>query len=125
MLDLADQFLAAWNSQEIERVLACYSPDFEYRDPNTRGPVRDADGMRRYLAKLFRHWRMHWMVREAQLFDNREGCMVLWRANFVRQDTGASMDVDGIDFVELRDGRISRNEVCFDRAQLAPLLQAA
>lgn len=34
---LVADFLAAWNSQDVERLLDCYTHDVRYRDPNTRG----------------------------------------------------------------------------------------
>lgn len=125
MLSLADQFLGAWNTQNVEQVLACYTADLEYRDPNTRGAVRGTDAMRHYLTKLFAGWKMHWSLREAHLFDDREGCAVLWHATFERSGGGTTIGIDGIDFVAVRDNHIARNEVCFDRAQLAPLLGIA
>ena len=125
MLALAEKFLAAWNSQEVDRLLSCYTSDLEYRDPNTRGAVRGSEAMRRYLTKLFGRWQMHWSLREAHLFDDGQGCAVLWHATFRRDETDTPIEIDGIDFVAVRDDRIARNEVCFDRAQLAPLLAAA
>ena len=47
MLSVADQVLQAWNSHDVERVVACYTADAEYRDPNTRGAVRGSEPMRR------------------------------------------------------------------------------
>jgi ketosteroid isomerase-like protein len=125
MFALAETFLAAWNTQEVDRVVACYTTDLEYRDPNTRGPVRGAEAMRRYLAKLFGRWQMHWSLREAHLFDDGQGCAVLWHATFRLPANDDLIEIDGVDYVEVRGDRISRNEVCFDRAQLAPLLAAA
>jgi len=125
MLALAEQFLGAWNTQDVERVVACYVPDLEYRDPNTRGAVRGADAMRRYLSKLFGRWQMHWSLRQAHLFDDGQGCAVLWHATFRRSAGDTPVEIDGIDFVAVRGDRIACNEVCFDRAQLAPLLAAA
>jgi hypothetical protein len=125
MLALAEKFLGAWNTQDVDRVLACYTPDLEYRDPNTRGAVLGADSMHHYLSKLFGRWQMHWSLREAYLFDDGCGCNVLWHATFRLPASDATIEIDGMDFVEVRDNRISRNEVCFDRAQLAPLLAAA
>ena len=122
MLSLAERFLGAWNTQDVERVLGCYTADLEYRDPNTRGAVRGADAMRRYLSKLFAGWKMHWALREAHLFDDRAGCAVLWHATFQRPGSETTIGIDGMDLVEVRDDRIARNEVCFDRAPLAPLL---
>jgi nuclear transport factor 2 (NTF2) superfamily protein len=125
MLELAEKFLAAWNTQEVDRVLACYTPDLEYRDPNTRGAVHGSENLRRYLSKLFGRWQMHWSLREAYLFDGGRGCNVLWHATFRLPAGDTTIEIDGMDFVEVRDDRISRNEVCFDRALLAPLLAAA
>jgi len=124
MLSLAERFLGAWNTQDVERVLSCYTPDVDYRDPNTRGSVRGGEALRRYLTKLFAGWKMHWSLREAHLFDGGRGCAVLWHATFERPGGETTVAIDGMDFVEVRDDRIARNEVCFDRAQLAPLLGA-
>ena len=125
MLALAEEFLGAWNTQEVERVLACYTPDLEYRDPNTRGAVQGTEAMRRYLSKLFGRWQMHWSLREAHLFDDGQGCAVLWHATFRRSENDTPIGIDGMDFVAVRGDRIARNEVCFDRAQLATLFAAA
>ena len=125
MLTLAETLLGAWNSQEVDQVLACYTTDLEYRDPNTRGAVQGQAAMRRYLSKLFGRWQMHWSMREAHLFDDRQGCAVLWRASFRSPASDTTVEIDGIDFVEMRGDRVARNEVCFDRAQLAPLLTLA
>lgn len=125
MLALTEEFLGAWNTQEVDRVLACYTTDLEYRDPNTRGAVRGAEGMRRYLSKLFGRWQMHWSLREAHLFDDGGGCNLLWHATFRRRGSDTAIEIDGMDFVEVRGDRMSRNEVSFDRAQLAPLLAPA
>ena len=125
MLALADEFLGAWNTQDVDRVLSCYTADLEYRDPNTRGAVRGAAAMRRYLSKLFGRWEMHWTLREAHLFDDGRGCNLLWHATFRLPKNDTPIEIDGMDFVEVRDDRIARNEICFDRAQLAPLLAAA
>jgi len=125
MLSLAERFLGAWNTQDVERVVSCYTPDVDYRDPNTRGSVRGSEALRRYLTKLFAGWKMHWSLREAYLFDGGRGCAVLWHATFERPGGETTVGIDGMDFVEVRDDHIARNEVCFDRAQLAPLLGAA
>lgn len=122
MLELADRFLAAWNSQDVERVLDCYTEDAAYSDPNTRGPVVGRDALRRYLTKLFAGWRMTWTRREAHLFAGGGGATVSWRASFERPTGGPRVEIDGMDLVEVREGRLCRNEVYFDRALLAHLL---
>jgi ketosteroid isomerase-like protein len=124
MSQLTEAFLAAWNSQNVERVLACYTEDLVYRDPNTRGAVEGQGAMRRYLTKLFAGWQMHWEKREARLFEGGVGGAVLWRATFQRPGGAERVTIDGMDLVEVRGELLSRNEVYFDRAALAPLVVA-
>jgi ketosteroid isomerase-like protein len=118
MLTLAERFLAAWTSQDVERVLDCYTEDLVYLDPNTRGPVRGRDAMRRYLTRLFAAWTMTWSLREAALFEGGRGCTVLWHATLQRAG-GPKAEADGMDLVEVREDRICRNEVRFDRSMLS------
>ena len=125
MLALADRFLSAWNTQEVVRVLSCYTADVDYRDPNTRGSVHGGEALQRYLTKLFAGWKMHWSLREAYLFEDGGGCAVLWHATFQRPGGETTIGINGMDLVEVRGDQIARNEVCFDRSQLAPLLGAA
>jgi len=122
MHELAEAILDAWNSQDVESVLACYTDNVRYVDPNTHGPVEGTDAMRRYLTKLFRTWKMHWRLKEAFMFNDRRGCALLWRATLQRAGGGKTVDVDGMDLVIVKDGRLQRNEVYFDRAALASLI---
>jgi len=119
---LAVRFLDAWNLQDVERVVDIYTDDVRYLDPNTRGAVEGADALRRYLRKLFARWTMHWSLREAFLFDDRDGCAILWRARLTPADGGGTVEIDGMDLAVVRNGRLARNEVYFDRAALAAVL---
>lgn len=119
---LTDTFLAAWTAQDVERVLACYTEDLRYRDPNTRGFVENRDGMRRYLTKLFASWQMTWARREVFELEGERGVAFLWHATFRRPGGEQVTEADGMDLVLLRGDLIARNDVYFDRAVLAPLL---
>ena len=122
MYQLAEKFLSEWNTQDVGRVVAAYTDDVTYIDPNTRGAVKGGDALRRYLTKLFGRWKMTWRLREAHLFEDGNGCAVLWRATFQKPEGGEVVEADGMDFVRVRDGRVERNEVYFDRGVLAPIL---
>lgn len=114
----AETFLSAWNSQEVERILATYTDDVIYRDPNTRGEVQGADALRRYLSKLLGAWDMQWFLREAYPFADHEGAAVLWHAKLRRTGSEQVVEIDGMDLVLMQGDRIQRNEVWFDRAAL-------
>jgi uncharacterized protein (TIGR02246 family) len=121
MYELAEEFLEAWNSQDPERVAAVYTDDVKYVDPNTRGAVEGGDSLRRYLKKLLARWKMHWSLREAYLLDGGNGCAILWHATIQLAEGGGKVEADGMDLILVRDDRVERNEVYFDRTILAPL----
>ena len=121
MYKLAEEFLDAWNSQDVDRVVAVYTDDVTYVDPNTRGAVKGADALRRFLKKLLAGWKMQWSLREAHLFEGGNGCAILWHAVFQRPDSETIVEADGMDLVIVRGDRVERNEVYFDRTVLAPL----
>ena len=115
---LAEEFLAAWNSQDVERVLACYTEDLVYRDPNTRGPIAGRAAFARYLAKLFRSWKMRWALREYFPFATEEGGAFLWKATIAPAEGGPAREFEGMDLAVLRGRKLARNEVYFDRMAL-------
>jgi ketosteroid isomerase-like protein len=122
-VELAERFLSAWNQQDVEAVVACYTLDAVYRDPNTRGEVRGRDALRRYLTKLFAGWQMHWETREAPFgFRGIDGSAALWRASLRRKGGTQTVEIDGMDFVQLEGDLMARNEVYYDRAALLPLM---
>jgi ketosteroid isomerase-like protein len=122
---LARHVLDAWNTHDVERVIACYTPDLVYRDPGTRGEVRGADAFRRYLTRLFASWRMHWSVKEVLPLADTDGSAVLWRATLAPRGIETSVEIEGMDLALLEGERLKRNEVYFDRAALASLLGRA
>ena len=52
-LKLSESILAAWNTQDVDKVLSCYTEDCVYLDPNTRGPIVGHDAFRPYVTRLF------------------------------------------------------------------------
>jgi ketosteroid isomerase-like protein len=123
ILKLSESFLDAWNVQDIDRVVATYTDDVVYLDPNTRGEVKGSDALRRYLKKLFEAWEMTWSLKEFFPFEGGDGSAVLWHATIKKRGGEKVVEFDGMDLVQVRDDRISRNEVYFDRVALMELLQ--
>ncbi len=117
-LRLAEEFLAAWNKQDVEQVVACYTEDGIYLDPNTNGPVAGHDAMRRYLTRLFEQWTMNWSLREFFLFGEEDGGGFLWHASLTPASGGKTTEIDGMDLVLVRGDKMCRNEVYFDRMAL-------
>jgi ketosteroid isomerase-like protein len=114
-IQLAEKVLSAWNIQDVDSVISCYTEDCIYQDPNTRGPVKGHEAFRRYLNRLFQEWKMHWSLREFFLFSDEGGGAFLWTAELTPASGGKTVKINGMDLVLLSGERISRNEVYFDR----------
>lgn len=123
---LSDETLEAWNRHDVEAVVATYTEPLSYRDPNTRGPIESHDALRRYLTKLFASWEMSWRTGEVFPIEGENASTVTWHATFRLRSGEQRVEVDGIDLIVLdENGLISRDDVYFDRAVLAPLLAPA
>ena len=114
--------MSARNKQDVEAVVACYTEDLVYVDPNTHGAIDNPQAMRRYLTKLFSVWEMHWSTRSVHLLKEMNGATVRWHATFKRSGEKEIVEVDGMDLVIYEGDRIKRNEVYFDRTLLMPLM---
>ncbi|MHB8894295.1 MAG: nuclear transport factor 2 family protein [Candidatus Geothermincolia bacterium] len=125
MIELAEGVLGAWNTQDVDEVAGCYTDDVVYLDPNTRGYVNGSDAFKKYLGKLFEGWRMTWAYKEGFIHEGGAGCTVLWHATIRKHDGEKVVEFDGMDLVLVRDDRIARNEVYFDRTALMALFQDA
>jgi hypothetical protein len=121
---IADDVLSAWNTQDIDQVLACYTADLTYLDPNTRGPVEGADAMRAYLTKLFGRWTQNWK-RDDMFPLEDDGVAIRWVGTLAPAGESRSVEITGLDLVILEGDLVKRNEVYFDRSPLASLLTAA
>ena len=122
LTEIEGPLVAAWNAHDVEAVVACYTDDLVYIDPNTRGPVKGATAMRRYLTKLFGSWEMHWTIKQVFPLADRDGSAALWRASLTARPTGKTAEIDGMDLVLIEGSKVKRNEVYYDRAALAPLV---
>jgi ketosteroid isomerase-like protein len=118
LLELTNEFLEAWNKQDVEAVVGCYTSDCTYWDPNTRGAVVGREAFRRYLSRLFQQWQMHWSLRELFPFEDGSGGAFLWRARLTPAAGGESVEVEGMDLALLEGRKLCRNEVYFDRLAL-------
>src|SRR5262245_17009312 len=122
---LAEEVLSAWNTQDVDAVLARYTDDLLYLDPNTRGSVSGRDAMRAYLTKLFSRWTMTWEAGEIFPLDGADGVAIRWTGTLALAGEEDSVAIGGLDLVILEGDLVKRNEVYFDRSPVAALIPAA
>lgn len=102
MQDFAEEWIAAWNSLDLERILGHYaaevvftSPRAAARLPHTRGTVRGLDGLRAYWGPVATVRPELRFTLEAVL-ETVSGCTILYRDETGRQVAETMlMDADG------------------------------
>jgi ketosteroid isomerase-like protein len=118
LIAIAERVLGAWNRQDVDAAVDCYTENCAYIDPNTRGPVVGHENLHRYLAKLFSRWKMHWTMRELFPLGGDEGSAFLWHAKLTPAGGRRTIEVEGMDLALLEGEKLRRNEVYFDRMAL-------
>lgn len=117
----AERWLPAWTGNDPERLAAFYTDDAFYSDPAIPNGVRGRAELLAYFRKLLaRNPRWVWTHRGS--IPLADGFLNEWHASIPIGD--ATLEVDGVCTVQLRDGRIARNQVWFDRSALLAALSA-
>lgn len=111
-----DTWLKSWTSkgspEQVETLLSFYSESCFYADPAIRNGIRGKINLREYFRKLLRY-NPEWEWRRLEVFLTPGGCSLKW---VVRIPVGREIiETTGLDILEFEDGKISRNEVFFDR----------
>ena len=101
-------WLKAWSDKDVERLLTFYTDDAVYIDPQVPGGVTGHDALRAYLTQLFAALPATLYTPEA-VWTIDGGYCGRWYLD--AGDGDGAMRLRGFDFVQLRGGRISFNEV--------------
>jgi hypothetical protein len=118
----AERWLPAWSGNRPERLASFYTEDAFYADPAIPDGVRGQAALLAYFRRLLAAnpaWT--WTQRDAIPLES--GFLNLWHATIPVGEQ--VLELDGVCSVELRDGRIARNLVFFDRSPLLAALRAA
>lgn len=101
-------WLKAWSDKDVQRLVAFYTPDAVYRDPQTVDGLEGREALGAYLTELFASMPKAiytpdetWPI--AGGFCGRWYCAI--------GETGAEGRLRGFDLVLLEDGLIKLNEV--------------
>lgn len=110
MREFAEEWIAAWNSLDIDRILAHYSEDVVFtspralvRLPHTHGTVRGIEQLREYWAPL-PEIRPNLLFSLETVLETVNGCTILYR------------DENGLLVAETMlfgpDGKVNQGIVC-------------
>jgi MOSC domain-containing protein YiiM len=118
----AERWLPAWSGNRPDLLASFYTEDAFYADPAIPAGVRGREALLAYFRRLLAH-NPHWIWTQRDAIPLEGGFLNLWHASIPVGER--VLEVDGVCTVELRDGRVARNEVFFDRSELLGALRAA
>jgi hypothetical protein len=111
----AERWLPAWTGNRPELLASFYTDDAFYADPAIPQGVRGRDALLAYFRKLLGR-NPDWVWTQRGSIPLADGFLNQWHASIPAG--GAVVEVDGVCTVQLREDRIYRNEVFFDRSAL-------
>ena len=109
-----NEWLAAWTGNQPDLLIEFYSEDCLYQDPANPDGLRGHSEVLPYFKKLLAanpNW--EWKADEIFLIEN--GFVLKWNASIPVKSN--LLRISGLDIVELREDKIIRNEVHFDRTK--------
>jgi len=112
----AQRWLPAWTGNDPERLASFYSDDALYVDPGIPAGARGKAELLAYFRKLLAH-NPNWVWTQLEAIPLEDGFLNKWLAKI---PVGAkTLEIVGVCLVQLNAaGKIRRNEVYFDRAEL-------
>jgi hypothetical protein len=114
--EFASRWLPAWTGNEPEKLAAFYSDDAFYLDPAVPRGIRGKEELLAYFRKLLAQ-NPDWVWTQIEGIPLEGGFLNKWHARI--PIGGTTIECVGVCFVQFdRQGKIRRNEVFFDRAEM-------
>jgi hypothetical protein len=120
ILDFCGKWLPAWHGNRPGDLIEFYSDDALYIDPANKAGLKGRDRIFLYFKKLLAA-NPDWTWEMIDVFPTGLGFVAKWKAVI---PVGTEVITEyGMDIVEIRKGKIRRNEVYFDRSGLLEALR--
>ena len=120
ILDFCGRWLSAWEGNRPDSLIEFYSDDALYTDPANKEGLTGRDQIFPYFKKLLGA-NPNWKWQLIQVFPTDVGFIAKWKATI---PIGTEVITEyGMDIVDVEQGRITRNEVYFDRSNLLESLK--
>jgi len=100
---------AGWNAQDLDAIMACYTPAIVFENHNAGESASGAEAVRDHLAGIFAGW-PDLRFRGRRLYVTDDVCVSEWTARATTPD-GRRIEWDGVDVFPIRDGLIARKDV--------------
>jgi hypothetical protein len=115
LFDFCKKWLAAWTGNKPKELLKFYHEDALYIDPAKKEGLRGHKEIGRYFERLLAVY-PDWTWTPVEFIPIEHGVVLKWKCS-IPIDNEVITEI-GLDIVEFKGEKISRNEVYFDRARL-------
>ncbi|HEV8156868.1 MAG TPA: nuclear transport factor 2 family protein [Gaiellales bacterium] len=124
-LELCLRYRDAFFARDAEAVLALVTPDFVFENVTAGERVEGIDAVRSHIAAIYSRWPdMRFLERDEGVMSGEHHAVAEWTACATHPDTGELIEWDGIDLIQVRDGRICRNAVYSSAHRARPRVSA-
>jgi ketosteroid isomerase-like protein len=111
-LGLSLRYRDAFFARDVDALMALVTPDFVFENVTGGERIEGIDAARRHIAAIHARWPdMRFEERDGRIYAGDDHAVAEWTARATHPDTGRVIEWDGIDLIEVRDGRICRNAV--------------
>jgi uncharacterized protein (TIGR02246 family) len=100
---------AAWNAQDLDAIMQCYTPDIVFTNYNAGESASGAAAVREHLAGIFADW-PDLRFSGRRLNVSEAFAVSEWTATATHAD-GRRLEWDGVDVFPIADGLIARKDV--------------
>jgi len=109
---LCIRYRDAFFARDVDALMALVTPDFVFENVTGGERIEGIDAARRHIAAIHARWPdMRFEERDGRIYAGDDHAVAEWTARATHPDTGRVIEWDGIDLIEVRDGRICRNAV--------------
>jgi ketosteroid isomerase-like protein len=111
-LDLATRYRDAFFARDPDAAIALVTPDFVFENVTAGERVVGAEAARAHIAAIHARWPdLRFDERDEGILAGPDHAIGEWTAHATHPDTGQAIEWDGIDVIQVRDGKICRNAV--------------
>ena len=120
IIKFCEKFLPAWTGNQPEELIKFYDKNAFYLDPAKPDGLKGHKQILPYFKKLLA-LNPDWVWEAVEIFPSSEHCFTAkWKATI---PVGPEVVIEnGIDIIEVVGGKITRNEVYFDRSKLLSII---
>jgi uncharacterized protein (TIGR02246 family) len=109
IMELVERYRAAWFAHDVDAIMSVLTEDVVFHNLTADERVQGAAAVRTHVARIHAN-RPDLSFVERAVYVSDDAAVIEWTAT-ATGSAGGRVEWDGIDVINVRDGRIARNAV--------------